>query len=112
MKNIGILGGDLRIIKLAEFFAEEEKITYIYGLENNKFSNKHIIECKSIDEVSRNCDYVISGIPFSKNKEDIETPFSDKTIKIKDILEELKGKTLIAGEMARQKRDCCSFKIS
>jgi len=105
LKNIGILGGDLRIIKLTELFGKEEKNTYVYGLDKNKFLNKDIIECESIDEVCKNCEYIISGIPFSKNKEDIETPFSDKTIKVKDALEELKDKTLIAGAIGESVKE-------
>jgi len=97
LKNIGILGGDLRIIKLTELFGKEEKNTYVYGLDKNKFLSRNIVECKSIDEISRNCDYIISGIPFSRNKEEVEAPFSDNVIKIKEAFENINGKTLIAG---------------
>jgi len=96
LKNIGILGGDLRNIKLVELFAKEE-VVYTYGLENNKFSDKNIIQCKSIDEIAQNCKYIVSGIPFSRNDEDVYSSFSSKIIKIKEVLEQLKSRTLIAG---------------
>lgn len=97
MKSIGILGGDLRIIRLAELLVEEEKNIYVYGLEKTKFLSKNILQCEFIDEIYKNCNYIISGIPFSKNGEQVNAPYSNKTIKIKEVLEKLNNKTLIAG---------------
>ena len=48
--NISIIGGDLRIIKLAEMYAEENHVVYTYGLEKyfeNNTNNKNIILCKN-----------------------------------------------------------------
>ena len=33
--KFAIIGGDLRIVKLAEMLAKEENEVYVYGLENN-----------------------------------------------------------------------------
>ena len=52
--NISIIGGDLRIIKLAEMYAEENHVVYTYGLEKyfeNNTNNKNYY-C--------NCSYVFS----------------------------------------------------
>ena len=69
--NISIIGGDLRIIKLAEMYAEENNVVYTYGLEKyfeNNTNNKNIILCKNLKEAITNSKYIISSIPFTKDK--------------------------------------------
>ena len=97
--NISIVGGDLRIIRLAEMYAQEGKNVYIYGLEKYFLeSNLPNIElCQSLKEAVINSDIVISGMPFSKNGENVNAPFSSSQIKIKDLKNELNNKTFIAG---------------
>ena len=100
--KIGIMGGDLRIIRLAEILAEEKNIVYIYGLEKKKFLNDYILVGNSVEELCKNCDYIISGIPFSKNEQDIYAPFSERTIKIEETFNELNNKTLITGAVGEK----------
>lgn len=97
--NISIVGGDLRIIRLAEMYAQEGKNVYIYGLEKYFLeSNLPNIElCQSLKEAVINSDIVISSMPFSKNGENVNAPFSSSQIKIKDLKNELNNKTFIAG---------------
>ena len=57
MKNkFAIIGGDLRIIKLAEMLANEENEIYTYGLEKSEdirnTANK--IQCDSIKKAIQN----------------------------------------------------------
>lgn len=99
-KNIGILGGDLRIINLAKILEKEGKTVYVYGLEKYDFSEYNIIRCKSLTELSENCNLVISAIPFSKDGVYINSPFSNREIFIEEVLEKLKGKKLIAGAIS------------
>lgn len=101
--NISIVGGDLRIIRLAEMYAQEGKNVYIYGLEKYFLeSNLPNIElCQSLKETVRNSDIVISGMPFSKDGENVNAPFSSSQIKIKDLKNELNNKTFIAGEIPK-----------
>lgn len=101
--NISIVGGDLRIIRLAEMYAQEGKNVYIYGLEKYFLeSNLPNIElCQSLKEAVINSDIVISGMPFSKDGENVNAPFSSSQIKIKDLKNELNNKTFIAGEIPK-----------
>lgn len=101
--NISIVGGDLRIIRLAEMYAQEGKNVYIYGLEKYFLeSNLPNIElCQSLKEAVINSDIVISGMPFSKDGENVNSPFSSSQIKIKDLKNELNNKTFIAGEIPK-----------
>ena len=113
--NISIIGGDLRIVRLAEMYSlEEDKNIYTFGLEKY-FKQKDEINCNNSDngqvkinsnnEKIKICntlteaisDIIISGMPFSKDKIFVNTPFSDEKIEIKELAGFLEGKTFIAG---------------
>lgn len=96
IKQVGIVGGDLRIIRLAEMLIKENYKIYTYGLEKYNF-NSDILKCKEIEEINNNCKYIISGIPFSKDEKYIYAPFSNKSINTNEVLQELTYKTLITG---------------
>lgn len=96
IKKVGIVGGDLRIIRLAEMLIKENYKIYTYGLEKYNF-NSDILKCKEIEEINNNCKYIISGIPFSKDEKYIYAPFSNKSINTNEVLQELTYKTLITG---------------
>ena len=98
-KNLGILGGDLRIIFLSNLLAKEGYNIYTYGIESY---NINIKKCKTIEEISKICNIVISGIPFSKDGILVNSPFSDDKIKVDTVLEVLKNKTLIAGAIKQE----------
>lgn len=95
IERISIIGGDLRMIKLAEMLIEEGVEVFSYGLE--KADIKDIQRCKTLEEVVQYSDIVLGPIPFSSNGETINTPFGNKKVTIAEILENLQGKTFIAG---------------
>ena len=121
--NISIIGGDLRIIRLAEMYSLElDKNVFTYGLEKyfkpksemgfnnrnddnikinsaNKINrqNEKIKICNTLNEATSISDIIISGIPLSKDKIFVNTPFSDEKIEIKELAGFLEGKTFIAG---------------
>ncbi len=100
MKNIGILGGDLRIVNLAEMFAKDKYTVYTYGLEKADFLETNIIRCRSLSEFSERCNVIISAIPFSKDGVYINSPFSNTEIAVEETLQKLKDKKLIAGAIS------------
>lgn len=100
-KNFLVIGGDLRIVKLVNMLADKN-IIYTYGLEKSEDleSKENIIRCNKIDEVVIKKNNVIIGpTPFSNDGKNIYAPFSDKEIKIKEILEKIKDKQLVAGNI-------------
>ena len=100
MKNkFAIIGGDLRIIKLAEMLANEENEIYVYGLEKSEdIKNKaNIIQCDSIKKAIQNVEIVIGPIPFSSNGVTLNTPFSEKEITVREMMHAINAKVLIAG---------------
>lgn len=102
--NISIIGGDLRIIRLAQMYAKENKL-YTYGIEkyfeeNNLETNIKI--CKSLEECIENATIVISSIPLTKDNRFLNAPFAKENIEIKNILKKLHNKKIVAGNIPKE----------
>ena len=101
--NFAIIGGDLRAVKLASILAGEGNIIYTYGLEKAEElkNNPNIIMCDKLNKaIKDDVEVVIGPIPFSSNGEEINTPFSDNKISIRELMHSLNAKILIAGSIA------------
>lgn len=96
INKISIIGGDLRIAKLAEMLIDEGVEVYTYGLENSELSEE--IKLKDLNETISKSDVILGPIPFSSNGKTINTPFSNKKILVEEFLKAVSGKTLIAGQ--------------
>lgn len=101
MTNIAIIGGDQRIVQLAEMMSQEGFNVFTYGLERNNKINKNekIRKCESLKELISSADIIVSSIPFTKDGININMPFSDTKVEIKELGKYLKNKTLIAGRI-------------
>lgn len=99
--NFAIIGGDLRIIKLAKMLAEEKNMVYVYGLEKAEELKEvnNIVFCEKLSQAMQNTEIVIGPIPFSSNGKDINSPFSDKTISVRELMNTINAKILIAGSI-------------
>ena len=121
--NICMIGGDLRIIRLAEMYAKEGNRVYTYGLEkyflegklvsndglknkikeeNTEINYKDILLCSSISEAVSMTDIVISSMPFSKDDIYVNSPFAKEKIKIQELKDEISGKNFIAGGIPQE----------
>lgn len=97
--RVAIVGGDLRIVKLAIMLAKDNNEVYVFGLENAEDlkDNDNIIQCDTIKKAIQNVDIVIGPIPFSSNGTTLNTPFSEKEITIREMMHVINAKVLIAG---------------
>ena len=121
--NISIIGGDLRIARLAEMYAKEEYYIYTYGLEkyfnySNQFKNniteelnskkkeknfnrskecKNIFLCNSLEEAVIKSNCIVSGMPFTKDNITVNAPFAKEEIKLE------KFKSILFAENANKK---------
>ena len=97
--KFGIIGGDLRIVKLAEMLSKENNTIYVYGLEKSEDlkNNPQIIQCDTIKKAVQEVEIVIGPIPFSSNGNTVNAPFSEKEITIKELMDLINAKVLIAG---------------
>ena len=97
--KFAIIGGDLRIVKLADMLAKDENEIYVYGLEKAEDikNNTNIIQCNSIKKAIQDVEIVIGPIPFSSNGNTINAPFSEKEITVREMMHVINAKVLIAG---------------
>ena len=100
--KFAIIGGDLRLVKLAQILQKENNLIYVFGLEKSKelgnYSNIKIN--KDLVQTLENTEIIISSIPFSRDKQTINMPLSDNKIKIDELMNLIKDKTLIAGTIS------------
>ena len=99
--NFTVVGGDLRIIKLAQMLANDGNTIYAYGVEKAEElkENENIIICEKLSEAIKNSEIIIGPIPFSSNGKDINAPFSDNIISIRELMHVINAKILIAGSI-------------
>lgn len=102
IKNIAVIGGDLRIVKLVEMLEKENYVVSTYGLEK---APEITTKCSTIEECIKDADIVLGPLPLSSNGEYINTPFSENKIDIDDLLNSLEGKTFIAGSIKQEVYD-------
>ena len=105
--NFTVIGGDLRIIKLAKMLAEDGNQVYTYGVEKAEElkENKNIIMCNKLQGAVKNSEIIIGPIPFSSNGKDINAPFSDNIISIRELMHVINAKILIAGSITPEVYD-------
>lgn len=99
--NFTVVGGDLRIIKLAKMLSEDGNIVYTYGLEKAEELKdcENIILCDSLKEATDKSQIIVGPIPFSSNGEMVNTPFSDSQITVIELMKNVNSKVLIAGSI-------------
>ena len=97
--KFAIIGGDLRIVKLAEMLAKDENEIYLYGLEKAEDlkNRSNIIQCDSIKKAIQDVKIIIGPIPFSSNGITVNAPFCEKEITIREMMHAINAKVLIAG---------------
>ena len=101
--SFSIIGGDLRTIKLAKMLANEGNEIYTYGLEKAEElkDNSNIIFTEKISRaIPKDVEVVIGPIPFTSNGININAPFGEKEISIREMIHYLEGKILSAGSIS------------
>ncbi|MBR0428114.1 MAG: dipicolinate synthase subunit DpsA [Clostridia bacterium] len=86
--NFSIIGGDLRLVNLAKLLANDKNEVFVFGMEKSEEieENNKIIKCNTLEEVIYNSKIIIGSIPFSRNNEEMYASFSDRIIKIEDLI--------------------------
>lgn len=98
--HISIVGGDSRITHLAKMYAEEGRTVFAYGQNKKELTSFNNIKfCSSIQDAVQNSDIIISSIPFSKDGINVFSPFSENSIKMDELANELNNKKFFAGSI-------------
>lgn len=102
--NFALIGGDMRIIELAKILAKDGNMVYTYGLGNESVLENitNITCCGTMLQATKNAEFIIGPTPFSSNSTDINAPFSEEKISIKELLSNIQGKVLIAGSVKKE----------
>ena len=87
-----VVGGDLRNVELAKILKEDEKIVYTYGM--------NIDSTEKLETILEDVEVVVGPIPFSRDSLSVNSTFVESKILIKELLEKMKGKILIAGNIS------------
>lgn len=106
--KFSVIGGDLRLSNLAKMLAIDTNEVSVFGMENANeiMENKDIIKCNSVEEAVDKSEIIIGSIPFMKNNEEMYATFSDKNIKLDDLVKrKCKNKTFIAGSISSNARE-------
>lgn len=100
--SYAIIGGDLRMIKLAKILAKEQNMVYTYGIEKAEElkQEENIIFCEKMQKAIKEAEVVIGPIPFSSDSQNVNTPFSDEKITVRELMHSLNGKIFIAGSLS------------
>lgn len=106
-KTISIIGGDSRIVSLAEVLALDKYKVYTYGLEKAKFQNmealKNIIQCTTLKETLSKSKKVIGPIPMGMEADNtIKMKYSDEKITLEDLSKEFSNHIFIFGKSNHQ----------
>lgn len=101
-KRYGVLGGDLRSVKLAELIKGEGSHVSMYGFEKSGF-DINLEQTESIDNFIENTDIIIGPLPCSYDNETFNAPYHSGKIYIKEVFEKIKKEQLfIAGKLSRE----------
>ncbi len=99
--NFTVIGGDLRIVKLAKMLAKDGNKVFAFGIENSEElkNESNIIFCEKLTEAVKQSEIIIGPIPFSSNGKELNAPFSDKQISVREFMHVINAKILIAGSI-------------
>lgn len=93
--NIAVIGGDIRQAYLINKLVQENYIVKICGIENTPVYINGAVICNDCADALQNADYVILGVPYTKDNTNIYTPLSDKTITIDEVNSCINKKAII-----------------
>ena len=99
-KNIAIVGGDFRVIKLAKLLKKEGFIIHTYGIEKSDEISEDEKEDTLMQSV-KDAELIISSTPFTKDGENVYMPFSDKILKIDKFFNNVQSKIIVAGNIKK-----------
>lgn len=76
-------------------------MVYTYGLEKAEQLKgiENIVICEKLTQAVKDSEIVIGPIPFSSNGKDINTPFSNTSVSVRELMHTINAKILIAGSI-------------
>lgn len=104
--NFAVIGGDLRIVKLAEMLAKDGNEVKVYGLEEaddlKEINQNQVILCQNLTQATKEAEVVIAPIPLTRDGKEVIAPFSKHKIMIQDLLKSSYQKRVMAGSIKQE----------
>ena len=100
IKNIAVVGGDLRIVKLVDMLKKENYEVRTYALE--KATEIQSTKSNSLAECIKNVDIILGPLPLSTNGQFVNAPFSEEKVLVEELIQQIGGKTFIAGSIKQE----------
>lgn len=95
-KSFAIIGGDRRSYELAKLLLEKGHRINLYGFKKLKLDNK-IEEAESIKSALKDVDVVITPIPITRDKININAPYHESDIPIEEVFKNMNKNQLLIG---------------
>ena len=96
LKKMLILGGDLRLLTVADEFIKDGFCVSVYGIDSKYFEASYNTYGDVKEAISDN-DIIIFGLPLSKDNITVSTPCFDEKIYLNDLYDNLKNKIILGG---------------
>ena len=102
--NFLIVGGDDRLVELANILSRNGSSVYTYGLE--KAANCKAESLSSLEEAVAKCDVIIGPIPFAKDIDKLNTSYAAEPIEIDRLFRKIPpDKKLFFGALNKKARE-------
>ena len=97
-----VLGGDLRTAKMAESLARDGYETLAFATANSD-DKSFVKKCQTLQEGVKKADFIVLGLPCTRDDETIEAPFYQGEIRFSELFKLMdEGKYLIAGKVGEK----------
>lgn len=106
-KNITLIGGDLRMVKLAELLAKDNFTVYTYALEeaDSLYEFENVKYMENMYDAIAASHIVVGPVPLSIDRENVIATFSKNVISIEEFSQALLGKKFLAGNIPDSMKD-------
>ncbi len=98
--SVGIVGGDLRFVRLCEILCEHNVNTWVYALNHPDIPKTANIT-NSLEAISH-CNYVLGPIPFSRDGRNLFTPLSNVNVSIEMFIQYMNSSFLCLSVLNEQ----------
>lgn len=109
-KKILVLGGDMRIVALADFFNQEGYDVCAFGFSEDVEFQGGIRRADSISDALADRDIIVMGLPVTNDDITVRTPLYKDKIYIYDVLKSMKkNQLLIGGKITPKVKNLCKI---
>lgn len=96
-KKLLVLGGDMRIVKMADSFSTSEYDVSAFGFNADVSFNPRIKKPEILEDGIKNADIIITGLPITTDNVTVNTPLYDGDIYFYEVFKCMTPKQILIG---------------